>query len=376
MANIRRWMAEARRAEESGDLQQALELFRKALAAQEETSGFADLSLYNGLGDLLLRAGRKVDAIEAFEKAVRRCEDQQLYANGIALCKKILRNAPDHIETHQVVGRLLALSGLEEQARASYETYCELVNGDGRKRRAALAELVEITADEVACLDLADELAEAGEPQAALERLRATRARREEQGRDVVSIVRRIQELQAEFPEETERPRPSNAGRTAPGSGPAGRQIGGHAPTQRGAPAEREADRAAEVVGESGDQDPGSTVEDASNAEVDVESLTIELQRALAELQGDDRLRRALVIVSQLLELQPDRFDLLHRKLGYAFTLSDEAAAIEAYLALGECLERNLKSFSIRTLSTTSSEASEVTSAITVQPRRGTAPTA
>ncbi len=361
MANIRRWMAEARRAEKSGDLQQALELFRKALAAQEETSGFADLSLYNGLGDLLLRAGRKVDAIGAFEKAVRRCEDQQLYANGIALCKKILRNAPDHIETHQVVGRLLALSGLEEQARASYETYCELVNGDGRKRRAALAELVDLTADEIACLDLADELAEAGEPQTALERLRATRARREEQGRDVVSIVRRIQELQAAFPELAERPRPGPAARSASRPGPAARPPGGRIQPPGGAatgggigPAEGE----------------------ASHPDLDVESLTVELQRALAELQGPDRLRRALVIVSQLLELQPDRFDLLHRKLGYAFTLSDESAAIEAYLALGECLERNLKSFSIRTLSTTSSEASEVTSAITVQPRRGTAPTA
>ena len=69
MANIRKWIAEARELEESGDLQGALAAYRKALVAQEETSGFADLSLYNGLGDLFLRAGDTQEAVKAYESA-------------------------------------------------------------------------------------------------------------------------------------------------------------------------------------------------------------------------------------------------------------------------------------------------------------------
>jgi len=322
MANIRKWIADARELEEEGDLPGALTTYRKALVAQEETSGFADLSLYNGLGDLHLRAGDPSEAVEAYERAAAQCEEQELYANGIALCKKILRNAPGHFATYRRVGRLLALSGLESEARTNIRTYARhlLERGEEEEALAALRELVELTGDEEVAAELADEIVSRGRIDEALEMLRFARDRRKRAGRGFVTLVRKIQELQQ---------RPSSV-----------------EAADAGAPSPR-AERVDGVV--------------------DTDSLTSELNRVLSQLEGDERFRRALPIVEHLLEMQPGRFELLHRKLAYAFALGEEEAAVSAYLALGECLDRELATFQLRSLSTVT-PAGAVTAAVSMEP--------
>ncbi len=55
MANMKDRMARARRSERAGDLAGAIAQYREALVLQEETSGVADLGLYNRIGDLYLK---------------------------------------------------------------------------------------------------------------------------------------------------------------------------------------------------------------------------------------------------------------------------------------------------------------------------------
>ena len=349
-------MAEARRLEESGDVQEAIVVYRQALAVQEETTGFVDLSLYNGLGDLYLRSGELGEATEALEEAAQHCEDEQLYSNGIAVCKKILRNAPDYVHAYRRLGRLQALSGLEAQSLSNYRTYCEHMEREGRPDDVmeALWEFVELTADDATALELADTLVETDQGLEALTRLRAVRDKREEEGRDVVALVRRIQELQPRYGEPREASPPAPAAPRAETAGPS------HAAaTDR---AESEAHR--------------DTVRPTRSHDSDSEVATLmhELQDVLSRLDGKERFRHALPIVEQLLQLEPDQFGLLHRKLGYAYALGEETATIEAYLALGECLDRHLSSFSVRALST-STPSGSVKMALQVEGRPEMGPT-
>lgn len=349
MANIRKWIAQARTLEQAGDFQGALATFRKALVAQEETSGFADLSLYNGLGDLYLRFGRVEEAVEAFERAARQCEEQQLYANGIALCKKVLRNAPGRADAYRMAARLFALSGLEAEARQHFREYAERVGeADPSAVSEARREMVELVADEEAAIELAESLDGRGRAAEAVELLRTTRDRREREGRSVVHLVRKIQELQPRVSE------PRLASTTT-------RRSSARITT-------REAPPSAET--------PAVTKEEAEDEpayDADTASLTRELEQVLSSFEGTERFKLALPLVEHLLEIHPDRFDLLHRKLAYAFVLGAEDVAIEAYLALGECLDRHFGTFNLRTLST-SAPSGAVTAAIKVEPAVELAP--
>ena len=364
MANIRKWIAEARDLEEEGDLQGALAIYRKALVAQEETSGFADLSLYNGLGDLFLRAGDTSEAIEAYENAAAQCEEQQLYANGIALCKKILRNAPEHTAVYRRAGRLFGLSGLDAEASASYREYARRVRDEGREDLALQAqrEMIDVTADEAAAVDLADRLANAGQVEEALAMLRTARERRERQGRDFVMILRKIQELQPRAAASREAPREAAVAASAESSA--------RVPRDPAAPASDppHLEAAASPTGTAAASGSASAFDEPSVSfdTTDLGALTRELQRVLSECDGDDRFRYALPIIDHLLERQPGRFDLLHRKLAYAFALGEEGAAVSAYLALGECLDEALGSFTLRMLSTSTSSGA-VTAAVKVE---------
>lgn len=342
MANIRKWMAEARNLERKDDLQGAIATYRKALAAQEETSGFADLGMINGLGDLYRRAGRHDDALEAYERAAAQCEEQQLYANGIALCKKILRNAPEATAVYRRAGRLYALSGLTADAHSSYEAYIARLVEEGREAEVPTAreELAELAGTAEVAIDLAGDMVTDGRVDDALRLLRSVRDRRRREGRDVVSLVREIQELSG-LAEESERTRSSP---------PAGRDAGVDDATPDAA------ERAA----------PGRSDLDGGAGEVDAESLGRELEGVLSRVEGLERFRRALPLIDHLLEIEPGRFELLHRKLGYAFEIGNEQAIVSAYLALGECLDASLEGFKLRSLST-STDSGSVTAAIKVE---------
>lgn len=348
MRNMRQLVVDARREERHGNLQRAIDLYRKALALQEKTAGSGDLSLYNRLGDLYLRHGDPGSAVKCFEEAVGRYEEQQLYSNAIALCKKILRNAPGYTKAYRRAGRLLALAGLNAEARQHYIQYANRMEREGSLDAAldALQEFVELSGDEEVRLALADRYLLADRTERALEELRHVWRERTGRGEDAVELRRRIVEVdpeadplapraEPEAPEPGRAPEEGEGGRaTAPGPGPS------------------------EEASRSGPPDE----------ETDMESLAGELQRVLNRLDGEARLRHALPLIDQLLEFEPEKVSLLQRKLEYALALGEEAAAIEAYLALGAALDKKLSTFSLRFL-TSSSGSEGVTTAIKVEDR-------
>lgn len=373
MVKMRELLARARRHEQAGDLARAIKSYQEALALQEETDGAADLGLYNRLGDLYLRNGNRQDAVEAFDRAAAQYESQQLYSNAIALCKKILRYAPDALAVHRRVGRLLALSGLTAEARVHYLAYAGTRDREGAPGEGAdaLLELLEVTSDEDTRLAAADLLRKADRTGEAVEQLQRTWRATRKRGGDAGPIRDRILGLDPEADplaaaeaarREGEEAEGEEAHGEAPAAGMSGRSGPGSGAATRGDP-EAVAEPPGDPIGRAGATagDPPGALGDSGDRAAEVEELAAELQRVLGGLEGEDRMRRALPILEQLVRAQPDRVDLLQRKLTYALALDEEEAAIEAYLALGYCLERRLTRFSLRFLTTSSTSGGATT---------------
>lgn len=376
MAAITNWMAEARRLESSGDVQGAIGIYRKALLKQEETAGFADLSLHNGLGDLYLRAGRGVEALEAYQRAAEQCEEQQLYANAIALCKKILRNAPEHLPTYRRVARLSVLSGLEAKASLHYSTYRDGLLKEGRETEVldCLREMIDAATGEEATVALVDALVGDGAPERTLQLLREVKLRREADGRGVVLVVRRIQELQVEL----EEPQAKHLEAAPSATHDETQAESSEAPASMtlvpGSAATRESQSRADAEEFSEQQsDTLEWLEEAAPPTADMPQLLAELQEILADTGAADRFVRALRVVERMLVLSPGNVELLSRRLHYAYIAGEEPSVVAAYLELGQSLDRDLTSFTLRALSSDAGDG-RTTAAVSVEDLPGLAP--
>lgn len=308
---------EARREEQHGNLSRAIELYRKALRLQENDRDPSDPNLYNQLGDLYMRSGEADRGVACYLKALDDLEEQGLHRAAIALCKKILRNAPDPGDISRRTARLQARAGLLAEARESYIAVADRMERAGDVERAleVLSEFVELSDDEEIRLALADRYVVAGRPALALEELREARRRRVERGRDPDEIARRIAEIEPEVEAED-----------SPG------------PVETAPRAEREDAEAKSAAAATHGSVPG----EAEPGELDLSGLAVELQTLLGRSDGEDRLRMALPVIDRLLELEPHQIDLLQRKLNYALALGDQARVVEAYGQLGEALETRI----------------------------------
>ena len=66
----------------------------------------SELGLYNKRGDLYVKAGDVQSAVERYEAAVGYYTEQGLPNNAIALCNKVLRNAPGRTEMYLKLAKL------------------------------------------------------------------------------------------------------------------------------------------------------------------------------------------------------------------------------------------------------------------------------
>lgn len=340
MASFRSVVQEARREERCGNLREAIGLYRKALACLENDGQPEDADLHNRIGDLHLRSGEPRTAVEHYERSLELLEGQQLYGSAIALCKKILRNAPTHAVAYRRAGHLQATAGLLAEARESYIEYANRMERGGEPDRAleGLCEFVELSGDEEIRLALADRYLVADRAGDAVEQLRCVWGLRIERSADASEIRRRILDIDPDADPEA-----------APAPAESASSTGADEPTDDGAPA----------VGEAG-------------GKFDIRGLASELQNVLQRLEGEEKLRQALPLIDRLLRLEPDQVHLLQRKLWYALALDDEETAAEAYLDLGEALDARLSRFKLRRLSTSSSTG--VTTAVEVEARPASAP--
>ena len=161
---------EARRHEQREEWGKALDLYLQALEQREEGEE-PDTALHNRVGDLQVRLGDLEGAIASYEEAIRLYLDSELPNNAIAVCRKIVRHAPDRPATLLRMGQIRAKQGFMVDARQNFIGYAEMMQSKGEVDEAlrALEEFAGLAPDDVETrLFLADQLKARSRPNEAV----------------------------------------------------------------------------------------------------------------------------------------------------------------------------------------------------------------
>lgn len=144
--NLEKLKDQARKFEQKEDWRRAIEVYLKAIdefeSGREPTP---DLSLYNRIGDLYMKAGDTAAGVKSYERAVDLYADQGFYNNAIALCSKILRVQPGRMPVHLRLAYLHAHKNVLFEAKRYLIEYLERMNAadqreDGIAAMAAFAD--------------------------------------------------------------------------------------------------------------------------------------------------------------------------------------------------------------------------------------------
>lgn len=146
---IEKLKQQAREHELSEEWSEALALYRKAVEALEEAEE-PDIALLNRMADLQVRGGDLEGALESYEEAIELYLEADLPNNAIAICRKMIRNAPGRPEIFRRMGEIRARQGFVVDARQNYLTYAEMMEARGERDKAleGLNELVTLLPDD------------------------------------------------------------------------------------------------------------------------------------------------------------------------------------------------------------------------------------
>lgn len=197
MANAGTLKDKARSLEQRGAWKEALDVYRRLL----EGEGEPDTALLNRIGDLHLRLKEVEPAVAAYERAVGAYLEAGLHHNAAALCKKILRIAPQRASAHRTLGRLSALDGFLPDARQHYLHYLREAEraGDDAGVLAALEEWAELVPGEAEARErLAERLLAAGKKGEAVRQLQSLLAQGGLEGEVAERVRARIREIDPE----------------------------------------------------------------------------------------------------------------------------------------------------------------------------------
>jgi tetratricopeptide (TPR) repeat protein len=164
---------QARRHEQDEEWQKALDQYRKAideLAEDEQT----DIGLINRVGDLYVRVGGLDEAVKFYEQAVDLYREAFLPNNAIAVCKKIIRNAPQRHQVYLKIGQIRAEQGFLLDARTNFLTYAERMQKSGNLDESfrALIEFCDLAPDDVQVrITVADQMASHNKKKEAVDQL-------------------------------------------------------------------------------------------------------------------------------------------------------------------------------------------------------------
>jgi tetratricopeptide (TPR) repeat protein len=130
--------------------------------------------LYNKLGDLFLKRGDVASAVEQYETAVNQYTEQGFPNNAIALCNKVLRNAPGRTHIYLKLAKLMMQRGFVSEAKQNLLEYADRMQKAGQVEDAfhALKEFADLSPDnEEIRLLLAEQLKNAARTDEAREQL-------------------------------------------------------------------------------------------------------------------------------------------------------------------------------------------------------------
>src|SRR6266699_1442668 len=139
---------EKARSLETKDPRGSIEAWLEALKAQEaEAEPNPDLSIFNRIGDLYLKVKDPAQAADYYDRAVDKYAELGFHNNAIAMCNKVLRNAPARQTTYLKLAKLYAAKGFMSEAKQNFVEYAERMQKVGKIDHAfaALKEFTDIS---------------------------------------------------------------------------------------------------------------------------------------------------------------------------------------------------------------------------------------
>jgi len=133
---------------EAKDPKGAIEAWLSVLQAQEvEGEPSPDLSVFNRVGDLYLKVKDPAQAADYYDRAVDKYAELGFHNNAIAMCNKVLRNAPGRQTTYLKLAKLYAAKGFIAEAKQNFVEYAERMQKIGKIQQAfaALKEFTDIS---------------------------------------------------------------------------------------------------------------------------------------------------------------------------------------------------------------------------------------
>src|SRR5947209_11943559 len=153
---------------ETKDPKGAIEAWLGILKAQEgEGEANPDLSIFNRIGDLYLKVKDPAQAADYYDRAVDKYAELGFHNNAIAMCNKVLRNAPGRQTTYLKLAKLYAAKGFMAEAKQNFVEYAERMQKAGKIQQAfnALKEFADIPAESAPLRQILEEhLRMYGEP--------------------------------------------------------------------------------------------------------------------------------------------------------------------------------------------------------------------
>ena len=141
-------LKEKARSLEAKDPKAAIEAWVEVLKGEEaEGVGNPDLSIYNRIGDLSLKLKDPAQAADYYDRAVDKYAELGFHNNAIAMCNKVLRNAPGRQTTYLKLAKLYAAKGFIAEAKQNFVEYAQRMQKVGKIQQAfaALKEFTDIS---------------------------------------------------------------------------------------------------------------------------------------------------------------------------------------------------------------------------------------
>ena len=185
MSNVAKLKKQAAELEAKKQFDKALAVYVKLLDSFDEHAEELDVSLFNRVGDLMLRQGNVADAVDYYEQAVDRYAETKLFNNAIALCNKILRTSPGRTSIYYKLGKIAATKGFKNDAKNNFLEYADRMQKAGKVDEAfrALKEFADLSPDQVEIRHmLADQLLRIDRKSEALEQLQLLHERYDSEG--------------------------------------------------------------------------------------------------------------------------------------------------------------------------------------------------
>src|SRR2546428_73209 len=143
-------LKEKARSLEGKDPKGAIEAWLEILKGQEKDGEpNPDLAIFNRIGDLYLKLREPAQAADYYDQAVDKYAELGFHNNAIAMCNKVLRNAPGRQTTYLKLAKLYASKGFMAEAKQNFVEYAERMHKVGKIQHAfaAVKEFADISAE-------------------------------------------------------------------------------------------------------------------------------------------------------------------------------------------------------------------------------------